>query len=284
VALLVGIGLAVGFSYLLRDRRILLGALLFGLMASHQVTEIIGYLGGADPHQNVLGETFETAVNLLAVTAVVYIVGSLTEERLLTESLADVQRRLFDARPTAVGPPTSNEAATDADGGLRERLSGLLGFGGGTVPLAVGQRSRLDAVLERAVEDARVTYPIATFAATTPDAVEVVADDTYLQEIFEIVLEQLVLYNDTSDPVVDVAVRERDGQVDVQFSHNGSGVPEDVRTVLETGGDGSRPYRAELVFVETFVSKWGGSIDVTGGEQPAITVTFATPRFGRLLG
>jgi len=211
-------------------------------------------------------------------------VGSLTEERMLTESLADVQRRLFDGRPTAVGPAASSQATADAERRLRQQLSGLFGLGSRSVPLAFGQRSRLDAVLGRAVEDARVTYPIATFAADTADDVEVVADDTYLQEIFEIVLEQLVLYNDTSDPVVEVAVRERDGRVDVRFTHNGSGVPEDVQTVLETGGDGSQPYRAELVFVETFVSKWGGSVDVTGGERPAITVTFATPRFGRLLG
>lgn len=50
-ALLVGIGLAPGASYVLRDRRVLLAGLLFALMASHQVTEIRRLFAGGDPHQ-----------------------------------------------------------------------------------------------------------------------------------------------------------------------------------------------------------------------------------------
>lgn len=283
VALLVGIGLAVGASYVLRDRRILLASLLFALMASHQVTEIARLLSGGDPHQNFLGELFETAVNLLAVTAIAYIVGSLSEERRRTESLVEVQQSLFDDRPLRTRQ--QSVSGGDATAGFRERISGLFGLKGGTTAtLVFGQRSNVDEVLERAVDDARITFPIATFEVSATESVEVVAETTYLQEIFEILLEQLVLYNDTSDPVVTASVKERDGTVSVRFSHNGSGVPEDVRAVLESGDETSRTDLAELVFVETFVSKWGGSVSVGDGEDPGVTVTLATPRFGGLLG
>lgn len=322
-ALLVGIGLALGASYVLRDRRILLAGLLFALMASHQVTEIRRLLAGGDPHQNLLGELFETAVNLLAVTAIAYIVGSLSEERRLKESLADVQQSLFDDRPgkTRQESVTNGDTGTTTGDGMRDAVSELFGLKGGTTAaLVFGQQSPVAEVLARAVDDARITFPIATFEVETTESVEVVAETTYLQEIFEILLEQLVLYNDTSDPVVTVAIRHRNGTVAVRFSHNGSGVPDDVRDVLETGADTSRTDLAELVFVETFVSKWGGSVSVDegvngaegqagegaeeeaeeGAEEgakeeteegaedervtgPAITVTLATPRFaGRL--
>jgi hypothetical protein len=318
-ALLVGIGLAVGASYVLRDRRILLAGLLFALMASHQVTEIRRLLAGGDPHQNLLGELFETAVNLLAVTAIAYIVGSLSEERRLKESLDEVQQSLLEDRPgrTRQKSVPNGDTGASAGEGMRNAVSEWFGLKGGTTAaLVFGQRSPVDAVLSRAVDDARITFPIATFEVKTTEAVEVVAETTYLQEIFEILLEQLVLYNDTSDPVISVAVHHRNGTVAVRFSHNGSGLPDDVRGVLETGEDTSRTDLAELVFVETFVSKWGGSVSVEEGvngaeereekqakkeaeegaekgaeeeaedelvTEPAITVTLATPRFAGLL-
>ena len=297
-ALVVGIGLALGASYVLRDRRILLAGLLFTLMASHQVTEIRRLLAGGDPHQNLLGELFETAVNLLAVTAIAYIVGSLSEERRLKESLDDVQQSLFDDRPGRArrqSGANGNEGTTGK--GIRDAVGELFGLKGGTTAaLVFGQRSPVDDVLARAVDDARITFPIATFDVEQTESVEVVAETTYLQEIFEILLEQLVLYNDTSDPVVTVSVRQQNGTVAVRFSHNGSGVPADVREVLESGEDPSRTDLAELVFVETFVSKWSGSVSVEAGEEtdaegeegetatePAITVTLATPGFAGLL-
>lgn len=298
-ALLVGIGLALGASYVLRDRRILLAGLLFALMASHQVTEIRRLLAGGDPHQNLLGELFETAVNLLAVTAIAYIVGSLSEERRLKESLDDVQQSLFDDRPgrTRQQSGADGDDGATAGNGMRDAVSEWFGLKGGTAAaLVFGQRSPIDEVLARAVNDARITFPIATFEVQQTESVEVVAETTYLQEIFEILLEQLVLYNDASDPVVTVSLRHRNGTVTVRFSHNGSGVPDDVRDVLETGDDTARTDLAELVFVETFVSKWGGSVTVEPGEEseeegmegvaatePTITVTLATPRFAGLL-
>lgn len=279
-ALLVGIGLSVGASYLLRDRRILLAGLLFALMASHQTTEVVAWLAGTVPYQNYLAESFETAVNLLAVVAIVYIVSSLTEERLLTESLADVQHQLIEGRPGRSTREEGDAAVSPGNGagGLRDRLSNLFGLENVTGVVALGQHGRLDRVLGRAIEDARVTYPIATFDAQLDTPVEVVADEPYLQEVFEIVLEQLVLYNDTSNPIVEAEVREGEGTVAVRFTHNGSGVPEEVRAILESGAGSSHTELAELVFVETFVSKWGGSVAIDA-EDTGITITFLTPRF-----
>ncbi|MGM0398319.1 MAG: ATP-binding protein [Halobacteriota archaeon] len=284
--LLIGTGLAVAFSYAVRDSRILLAALLFGLMASHQAVELVLWLGGGDPHQTVLGEVFETTVNLLAVVAVSVIAGSLTEERLLADSLADVQRSLFEVRPGSV--PGRSEHGDDLDGAgwnLRERIAERLGTGGtATVPLVFGHRSRVDEVLERAVENARVTFPIATIEVESETGIDVVAERTYLQEIFEILLEQLILYNDTSDPVIEATLERTNGDVTVELSHNGSGLPADVRTILESGSADQESGHAELVFVQTFVSQWGGSVQVDTDEEPTVTLTFAAPRFAGFFG
>ncbi|MFB6093579.1 MAG: hypothetical protein ABEJ77_01375 [Halanaeroarchaeum sp.] len=273
--LVLGVGFAIAASVALRDRRILLGGLLFALMASHQVTEVTSFLAGGTPHQNVLGELFESAVNLLTVTAIVYLVGSLGGERRLTESLATVQRRMVGER---TGPPRDDGAENATVEGGKTEASGLDGLA--SLPALFGHRSRVDATLGRAVDDARVTFPIATFDLEIRTAADVVAETTYLQEIFEIVLEQLVLYNDTSDPVVTATVEAAEGHVDVRFEHNGSGLPEDVCAVLESAEVESRPELAELVFVETLVSKWGGEVSVA--EDAAITVRLARPWLARL--
>ncbi|MFB6112671.1 MAG: hypothetical protein ABEJ58_01055 [Halodesulfurarchaeum sp.] len=275
--LVLGVGFAIAASVALRDRRILLGGLLFALMASHQVTEIMRYLAGGTPHQNVLGELFETAVNLLAVIAIVYLVGSLGGERRLTESLATVQGQLVG---DPLGPSRKDTAETT--GGSRdEDGSGALTHDGlASLPALFGHRSQVDATLRRAIDDARVTFPIATFDLEARTSADVVAETTYLREIFEIVLEQLVLYNDTSDPVVSARVVAENGYVAVRFEHNGSGLPEDVRTVLESGATGTDPELAELVFVETLTSKWGGDVSVE--EDAAITVWLARPWLARV--
>jgi len=281
--LLVGIGLSIGYAYLLGDRRILLATVLFALMASHQSTEVVEWFTGGNPHQNVLGEIFETAVNLLAVGTIGYVVWSLREERRVRESLSEFQGALLANRPRRPDDRATEPSSRSFAGvaGVFERsrtLSGIVGAIANALPF--GQRSRLDEVLERAVENARITFPIATVELDAVAPVEVVADDLYLQEVLEVVLEQLVLYNDQSDPVIAVHVDAASTEVAVEFTHNGSGLPEDVRALLESDPGETRTDVAELVFVRTFVSKWGGR--VTMGEDPAdaaVTLHLAKPRF-----
>ncbi|MFB6124794.1 MAG: ATP-binding protein [Halanaeroarchaeum sp.] len=281
--LLMGMGLSIGYSYLLGDRRILLATLLFALMASHQSTEVVQWFAGGNPHRNLLGEIFETSVNLLAVGTIVYVVWSLREERRVRESLAEFQGTILGNRPQR--PTGSSEERGDPFGGLgalvgrSERLSTVAGGLADVLPF--GQRSHLDQVLEAAIENARLTFPIATFEREPVDPVEVVADSTYLQEVIEILLEQLVLYNDKSDPVIAVSVERERGGVFVRFTHNGSGLPENVRALLESHSTDTSTDVAELVFVETFVTKWGGDIEIgTEGDETAVVLRLATPRFG----
>lgn len=282
VTLVIGILLAVGYVVASRDRRVLLGALLFGLMASHQTVELVQWIGGVDPYRSRLGELFETSVNLLAVAAIGYIVLGLAEERRVSEAHESLQRSLLNGRPGTTTAPGRGESPPGGTG-LRDRL-GALGSMVSSAPgiLAFGRRSRLDTVLDRAVADARITFPIATFDVRSPDGVDVVADETYLEEVFEIVLERLVLYNDASDPNVKIRVVRADGGVEVRFDHNGSGLPDSVRRLLESGTDAPDPETAELVFVETFVSRWGGSIRVD--DDSSITMRFVRPRLPRLFG
>lgn len=281
--LLIGIGLSIGYAYLLGDRRILLATVLFALMASHQTTEVIEWFAGGNPHQNVLGEIFETAVNLLAVVSIGYVVWSLREERRVRESLSAFQGALLANRPRRPGGRTDESPGRSFAGlaGVFERSRTLTGIATAiSNALPFGQRSRLDEVLERAVENARITFPIATVELDAVAPVEVVADDHYLQEVLEVVLEQLVLYNDQSDPVIRVGVEEAHAEVAVEFAHNGSGLPESVRSVLESGPSETGSDVAELVFVQTFVTKWGGRVTVGGDPaDTAVTLHLAKPRF-----
>lgn len=207
----------------------------------------------------------------------------LAEERRVSDAHESLQRSLLGGRPGTTTLATDRSETASDRMGVRDRISAI-GNAVSSVPglLAFGRRSRLDTVLDRAVEDARMTFPIATFTVQSPDGVDVVADEAYLEEVFEIVLERLVLYNDASDPHVEIRVGRADGGVEVRFGHNGSGLPESVGRVIESGDDVPDPEAAELVFVETFVTRWGGSTRVD--EDSSITLRFVRPRLPRLFG
>ncbi|MFB6131883.1 MAG: hypothetical protein ABEJ44_00580 [Halanaeroarchaeum sp.] len=285
VALLFGIGLSVWYRYVLRERRLLLAGLLFALMAAHQGIELVQWTRGGNPHLGPLAEGFETTVNLLAVAAIAYIAGSLTDERRLATILAETHQLPGDRDPDDETDPSPTASTPGGHArNLPARIAGLVDARAAeTSPRTFGRRSRLDDVLDRAVETVQIRYPIATFDVRSSKATEVIADDVYLQEILEIILEQLVAFNDASDPVVTATVERENGTVAVTFSHNGTGFPREIERIV-TEREDIDPEFAELVFVERFVSRWGGSMHVAVDDVPTLTVRFERPRFSDLLG
>lgn len=282
VALLFGIGMSAWYRTVLHERRFVLAGLLFALMAAHQGIELFQWTTGTDPHPSLLGETFETAVNLLAVASIAYIAGSLTDERRLATILADMHQFGFDA-----GAGNDSVAGASSRGpreeGLRSRFSSWFDDPvGDASSRTFGRRARIDEALERAVETLQRKYPIATFEIRSSAATEVVADDVYLQEILEILLEHLVTSNDASDPVVAASIDGRESSVSIRLTHNGTGFPDGIERFLGSDGEPD-PAFDELVFVDRFVSRWGGSMRVDG-EGPTLTLTFDRPRFAGLLG
>lgn len=281
VVLAAGVVVSIAYASILEDRRILLSTALFLLMAVHQTTELWAFLAGARPYQNPLGEVLETAVNLLAVGAIGYVVWSLQAERQLRERLAIIQGTLVgDERvreEIGTSAPDTSTAARGflGPGSLRipglGRIIGLL-----YTALPLGTTANLPAVLRTAVQNTRVTFPIAEFRVADIDAVTVLAEPTYLQEVLETVLERLVVYNDSSDPVVDIALECGTDSVTLAITDNGSGLPEEV-TARMTGETTASPGTddLELAYVHSYLEKWGGSVAVSDG---TVTIRLLTPR------
>ncbi len=283
VVLSLGALLTIAYVFVLEDRRILLSTILFVLMLGHQFTEVWQFATGPDPYQNLLGEGIETLVNLLAVGAIGYVIWTLQAERRLRERLALVHGRVVgedideERAPLGMGDERGSVAGPFGPGWFRVPVFGrLLAFLYTSLPL--GNTADLESVLRVAIQNARITFPIATFEVETLPPVTVLAEPTYLQEILETVLEQLVVYNDSSDPTVVIDVETGRGAARIVFRDNGSGLPEDVVGRL-TGRhrpvDGVEPTdELELVYVHAFIEKWAGSVDVRDG---AVQITLPTP-------
>lgn len=281
LVLTVGVLLSIIYVSLLGDRRMFLATGLFALMALDQTHEVWQYLVGIDPHTDRLAAILETAINLLAVGAIGYVFGSLETERKLRTRLAVIH-------------DTLRGEAGGAETGLQERHVTAIGTGTFGRPrwlqvpvmgrllevlyatLPLGNTAALDDVVRVAVQDVRISFPIASFEVATVPSVTVFGDPTYLQEILETVLELLIVYNDSSDPTVDVSAETDDGRVTLKLTDNGSGLPPAVVEGL-TGNrvDESESVDRELRVVHAFLETWGGSLEA-GPEGVAITLL--TPR------
>lgn len=280
----LGVAVVVSATYavVLDDQRILLSTLLFVLMGFHQTTEVIQFVGDVDPHRNLLGEILETGVNLLAVGAIGYVIWSLQVERQTRERLTAVQESMFGPDHAVNGHPVRDAP----EAGARERsdqrgpdwmqtpiIGPLVGYVLTTLPL--GNTATLDAVLEGAVRNVGITFPIATFRLDAVPPVTVFGDPTYLQEVIETILEQLVVYNDSSDPVIQIELETYSKWVTVVLSHNGSGLPSSVVTALTGQADATTAGDdLELVHVQAFLERWGGSVETV---EETVRVSLPTP-------
>ena len=282
LALAIGVIMATAYAVMLEDRRILLVTVLFLLMSIHQVVELWEVLQGASPYGSIVGEIIETSVNLLAVGSIGYVIYTLQSERRLRERLSIVQGTVLgdeldrdEAEDLGVSEPGADDTGPYRPGWFRiPGLGRLLALVFTTLPL--GNTAQLQDVLRVAVQNARVTFPIATFDVAEVPPVTVLAEATYLQEVLETVLERMVVYNDSSDPIVTIDLERRTGAVILRITDNGSGLPEDVANRL-TGrpGDGPGTDDLELATVPAFIEKWGGDIAVEDG---AVELTLLLPQ------
>ncbi|MDR5656702.1 hypothetical protein RH831_05855 [Halodesulfurarchaeum sp. HSR-GB] len=249
---------------IVRERRFLIASLLFGLMGAHQATEVWLLLTGADPLGNVLGEVFETSVNLLAVLAVGVLGRRLQVERRKRERQAVVTREL------GAGPiPGATDRDTDTTHGalLRPATFHLPVVGRlaswAFVSLPLGTTATLSRVIETAARNLQVTYPAMKVDREAVPELTVFAEATTLVDIIETILKQLVLYNDSSDPEIRIQVATEGPRAIVEISDNGPALPAAVSEQLTGRATEAERPDLELGPVHALLEQWGGSIDVT---------------------
>ncbi len=125
---------------------------------------------------------------------------------------------------------------------------------------------------------------VVTVDGTIP-AVMVRADDL-LGSVFENLLKNAVLHNDTDAPEVTVSVETDDTDVVVEVSDNGPGVPTAIRdTVFTRGGRGlhSSGTGIGLYLVQTLVGNYGGSISLDDAVPRGARFVVRLPRAGEEL-
>lgn len=134
----------------------------------------------------------------------------------------------------------------------------------------------LDGVVERAVADARETYPAATFEVET-DPATVLANDL-VRSVLDNLLVNAVEHHD-GDPTVEVTVTGGDPVV-VTVADDGLGVPEAVRESFDRRDDVSTGVAGEgigLYLVATLVRNYGGDVRIEDREPRGTVVTVELP-------
>lgn len=273
----LGGGFVVSIWYATRvDRRLLAGTALFALMGTSQLTEVWVLLAGGDPHATLSGELIETTVNLLAVLVVLGLARSLEAEQRRRERQAVLTRELG-------GGSVLGEAESDSDverrGLFNPTVLGLPVVGRvvawAFTSLPLGTTANLSTVIETAARNLQVTYPATVVDRDPVPDLTVFAEATTLADILETVLKQLVLYNDSSEPTIEITIETTGSTVRVRISDNGPGLPAAVADQLAGTADDSVGPDLELGPVHSLLEKWGGSIGVTDG---AVELTLLRPR------
>ncbi len=265
LALFIGILVSI-WAAVRVDRRLLLATVLLSLMGSHQLTEVWLLLAGQNPISNLPGEVVETSVNLLTVAVVWVLIRRIETERRRGERQALVQREVLDsAIPGKKRPesPVTEPLGVFSPASFELPVVGhVLAWAYTTLPL--GNTAMLSTVLETAVRNLQVTFPAANFQIRDEPEVTVFAEATTLREIVETVLKQLIVYNDSSEPAVELTVETRGSTVLLRLSDNGPGLPPEVAAQLAGELSTGRP-NLELEPVSALLEKWGGSIGVEDG-------------------
>jgi PAS domain S-box-containing protein len=137
----------------------------------------------------------------------------------------------------------------------------------------------LTTVLRDATETVQETHPHATIIADIPDSVSVLADPL-LSDVFENLLDNAVIHNDTDTPEVDVSV-DVDETVRVQVTDDGPGVSDDVKQfVFSRGHSGHQTTGAGfgLYIVETLVERYDGTVWVDDNHPKGAVFTVELER------
>lgn len=279
LALLGGLLFSIWYAFT-TDRRLAVAAALFAMMTSHQLTEAWLLVTGPNPLGNLPGEVFETSVNLLAVATVLLLVRRLETERRRRERQAVLTRELSNSLHKGPGEEPTTE--TGERGLFRPALFGLpvigrlVAWAYTTLPL--GTTAQLSPVIETAVRNVQVTFPATTVDRGGVPDMTVFAEATTLEDIVETVLKQFVVYNDSSEPTIQIDVTVKSSTVRIQIHDNGPGLPDTVADQLQGRAGKSTKPDLELAPVHGLLEKWGGSVRVDGG---TLELMLLSPRPGR---
>lgn len=126
------------------------------------------------------------------------------------------------------------------------------------------QLIRLDDVLHDALVDAIETFDEAQFRFGTFPAVQVVADHR-LTTVVTAILENAVVHNDETPPIVDITVEERGEDVIVSVIDNGPGIPDGQEDLIFGREERDQLHHGSgisLFFADNVVKSYGGDIRV----------------------
>ena len=132
-------------------------------------------------------------------------------------------------------------------------------------------------VAERAVADARETYPDATFELDV-DSATVRADD-FLRSVLDNLLANAVEHHD-GDPTVRVVVDAGDPTV-LRVADDGPGIPDDIRQSFTEKDDMATGVAGDglgLYLVHTLVTNYGGEVRIADNDPRGTVVTVELPR------
>lgn len=168
------------------------------------------------------------------------------------------------------------EALTDI--GVIETQTQEIEFITNTVSDLTSQKSvrRVDAkhMLAREVDRIRGSFPDATVTLDLPDDAVYVRCNDLLSRVFENLIVNGIEHNDSQTPRVDVAMRNREDDVELVISDNGPGLDvEDSEALFETVREGTG-----LNIVDTIVGTFGGTLTLADTSPTGSTFVVRLPR------
>ncbi len=133
----------------------------------------------------------------------------------------------------------------------------------------------LTAELRTEVASMEGAHEAARIEADVPDDLTVLADDL-VRYVFENLLHNAIVHNDSDRPHVAVTARAEGDEVVVTVVDDGPGIPDaDKEGVFEPGMDTG--YGVGLHLVRTLVTEYGGSVEVGDADPRGAVVTVRLP-------
>ncbi len=137
-------------------------------------------------------------------------------------------------------------------------------------------------MLERRGAGPREATADVTVKTDIDEGLPVLADEM-IDDVFDNVLRNAVVHNDSDDPTVEVTAAAEGDTIRVEVADDGPGIDEQHRdTVFRRGvttakGDGESGSGFGLFFVDTMVSSYDGSVWVEDNEPTGARFVFEFP-------
>ncbi len=139
-------------------------------------------------------------------------------------------------------------------------------------------------VAQLVVADYAEDYPDASLSVDIDEALTVTADRTILTRVLENLVENALVHNDAPTPVVTVSARIVEGGEAVRLSvaDNGPGIPEQERSVIESGSENPLEHGSGLGLwaVKWGVVRLGGELTFADNEPEGTVVSLRLPPAG----